>query len=86
MTLVLILFFVFLLAGMPVALPSASLAAFSCRRLLALTMPVQLILSETQLLHCWLFRCLLAGNLLNETGITKLLPQYSLDTCMGSPK
>ena len=67
MTLVLILFFIFLLTGMPVALPSASLALrFSAGSYLPLTMPVQLILSETRLAPLAIPMFVFAGNLMNE--------------------
>ncbi len=80
MTLVLILFFVFLLAGMPVAfaIGIAGFAFFLQESYLPLTMPVQLILSETQafaLLAIPMF--VFAGNLMNETGITKRLMEFA---------
>ncbi|HSR13056.1 MAG TPA: TRAP transporter large permease [Thermodesulfobacteriota bacterium] len=74
MTLVVILFFVFMLMGMPVpfAFGISGVAFFLLNPTLPLTMPVQQILSQTQnflLLAIPLF--ILAGNLLNETGITE---------------
>jgi tripartite ATP-independent transporter DctM subunit len=80
MTLVLILFFIFLLTGMPVAfaIGIAGFAFFLQESYLPLTMPVQLILSETQafaLLAIPMF--VFAGNLMNETGITKRLLEFA---------
>ncbi len=74
MTLVLILFFLFMLMGMPVpfALGISGVAFFLLNPTLPLTMPVQQVLSQTQnflLLAIPLF--VLAGNLLNATGITE---------------
>ena len=74
MTLVLILFFLFMLMGMPVAFAFgiSGVAFFLLHPNLPLTMPVQQVLSQTQnflLLAIPLF--ILAGNLLNETGITE---------------
>ena len=74
MTLVLILFFLFMLMGMPVAFAFgiSGVAFFLLQPTLPLTMPVQQVLSQTQnflLLAIPLF--VLAGNLLNETGITE---------------
>ncbi|MFB3816483.1 MAG: TRAP transporter large permease [Candidatus Methylomirabilales bacterium] len=74
MTLVVILFFLFMLMGMPVAFAFgiSGVAFFLMQPTLPLTMPVQLVLSQTQnflLLAIPLF--VLAGNLLNETGITE---------------
>ncbi len=74
MTLVLILFFLFMLMGMPVpfAFGISGVAFFLLNPTLPLTMPVQQVLSQTQnflLLAIPLF--ILAGNLLNETGITE---------------
>jgi len=69
-----ILFFLFMLMGMPVpfAFGISGVAFFLLHPTLPLTMPVQLVLSQTQnflLLAIPLF--VLAGNLLNETGITE---------------
>jgi tripartite ATP-independent transporter DctM subunit len=74
MTLVAILFFLFMLMGMPVpfAFGISGVAFFLLHPTLPLTMPVQQVLSQTQnflLLAIPLF--VLAGNLLNETGITE---------------
>ena len=74
MTLVLILFFLFMFMGMPIpfALGISGVAFFLLQPTLPLTMPVQQVLSQTQnflLLAIPLF--ILAGNLLNETGITE---------------
>jgi len=74
MTLVLILFFLFMLMGMPVpfAFGISGVTFFLQQPTLPLTMPVQQVLSQTQnflLLAIPLF--ILAGNLLNETGITE---------------
>ena len=74
MTLVMILFFLFMLMGMPVpfAIGISGVAFFLLNPTLPLTMPVQQVLSQTQnflLLAIPLF--VLAGNLLNETGITE---------------
>lgn len=75
MTLVIILFTLFVLMGMPVAFAfGISGVAFFLQQTssLPLTIPVQLVLSQTQsflLLAIPLF--VLAGNLLNETGITE---------------
>jgi len=74
MTLVLILFFLFLLMGMPVAFAFgiSGIAFFLQQPTLPLTMPIQQVLSQTQnflLLAIPLF--VLAGNLLNETGLTE---------------
>lgn len=73
MTLVIILFTVFMLMGMPVAFAFgiSGVAFFLQQSTLPLTIPVQLVLSQTQsflLLAIPLF--VLAGNLLTETGIT----------------
>lgn len=73
MTLVVILFFLFMVMGMPVAFAFgiSGVAFFLLHLNLPLTMPVQQVLSQTQnflLLAIPLF--VLAGNLLNETGIT----------------
>lgn len=73
MTLVLILFVLFMLMGMPVAFAFgiSGIAFFLMQPTLPLTMPVQQVLSQTQnflLLAIPLF--VLAGNLLNETGLT----------------
>jgi tripartite ATP-independent transporter DctM subunit len=74
MTLVLILFIFFMLMGMPVAFAFgiSGVAFFLLQPTLPLTMPVQQVLSQTQnflLLAIPLF--VLAGNLLNETGLTE---------------
>lgn len=74
MTLVMILFFLFMLMGMPIpfALGISGVAFFLLHPTLPLTMPVQQVLSQTQnflLLAIPLF--VFAGNLLNETGITE---------------
>ena len=74
MTLVMILFFLFMLMGMPVpfAFGISGVAFFLQNPTLPLTMPVQQVLSQTQnflLLAIPLF--ILAGNLLNESGITE---------------
>jgi len=74
MTLVVILFFLFMVMGMPVAFAFgiSGVAFFLLNPTLPLTMPVQQVLSQTQnflLLAIPLF--ILAGNLLNETGITE---------------
>jgi tripartite ATP-independent transporter DctM subunit len=73
-TLVAILFFLFMLMGMPVpfAFGISGVAFFLQHGTLPLTMPVQQVLSQTQnflLLAIPLF--ILAGNLLNESGITE---------------
>ncbi len=69
-----ILFFLFMLMGMPVpfAFGISGVAFFFQNPTLPLTMPVQQVLSQTQnflLLAIPLF--ILAGNLLNESGITE---------------
>ena len=74
MTLVAILFVLFMLMGMPVpfAFGISGVAFFLQQPTLPLTMPVQQVLSQTQnflLLAIPLF--IFAGNLLNETGITE---------------
>jgi tripartite ATP-independent transporter DctM subunit len=73
-TVVAILFIVFMLMGMPVpfAFGISGIAFFLQNPTLPLTMPVQQVLSQTQnflLLAIPLF--ILAGNLLNESGITE---------------
>jgi tripartite ATP-independent transporter DctM subunit len=73
-TLVVILFFLFMVMGMPVAFAFgiSGVAFFLFQPTLPWTMPVQLVLSQTQnflLLAIPLF--IFAGNLLNETGITE---------------
>lgn len=73
MTLVAILFLLFMLMGMPVpfAFGISGVAFFLQHSTLPLTMPVQQVLSQTQnflLLAIPLF--IFAGNLLNESGIT----------------
>jgi tripartite ATP-independent transporter DctM subunit len=74
MTLVLVLFVVFMLMGMPVAfaLGISGMAFFLQEPTLPMTIPPQIVLSQTQsflLLAIPLF--ILAGNLLNESGITQ---------------
>ena len=74
MTLVMLLFVAFILMGMPVAFAFgiSGVVFFLQQPTLPLTIPVQLVLSQTQsflLLAIPLF--VLAGNLLNETGITE---------------
>jgi tripartite ATP-independent transporter DctM subunit len=69
-----ILFFLFMFMGMPIpfALGISGVAFFLQQPTLPLTMPVQQVLSQTQnflLLAIPLF--ILAGNLLNESGITE---------------
>jgi len=69
-----VLFFLFMVMGMPVAFAFgiSGVAFFLLHPNLPLTMPVQQVLSQTQnflLLAIPLF--VLAGNLLNETGITE---------------
>jgi len=80
MLLVFILFFVFLLLGMPVAfaIGISGFVFFIQQPTLPFTMPVQLILSQTQnfpLLAIPMF--IFAGNLMNNTGITKRLIKLS---------
>ncbi len=80
MLLVFILFFVFLLLGMPVAfaIGISGFVFFIQQPTLPFTMPVQLILSQTQnfpLLAIPMF--IFAGNLMNNTGITKRLVKLS---------
>ncbi|NMA70483.1 MAG: TRAP transporter large permease subunit, partial [Firmicutes bacterium] len=72
MTLVLVAFLVLLLLGMPVAfaIGIAGFLFFLQQPHLPLTMPVQLVLSETQsfsLLAIPMF--VFAGNLMNATGV-----------------
>jgi tripartite ATP-independent transporter DctM subunit len=74
MLIVIILFILFMFMGMPVAFAFgiSGIAFFLQQGSLPLTIPVQLVLSQTQnflLLAIPLF--VLAGNLLNETGITE---------------
>ena len=74
MTLVLVLFLLFMFMGMPVAfaLGISGMAFFLQEPTLPMTIPVQVVLSQTQsflLLAVPLF--ILAGNLLNESGITE---------------
>src|SRR5512134_3135482 len=74
MTLVAILFFLIMLMGMPIhfAFGISGVAFFLLHLNLPLTMPIQQVLSQTQnflLLAIPLF--VLAGNLLNETGLTE---------------
>ena len=80
MTLVLIVFAVLLVLGMPVAfaMAIAGFIFFLQHPMLPLTMPVQRILSETQsfsLLAIPMF--VFAGNLMNETGITRRLMKFA---------
>ncbi len=80
MLLVFILFVVFLLLGMPVAfaIGISGFVFFIQQSTLPFTMPVQLILSQTQnftLLAIPTF--IFAGNLMNNTGITKRLIKFS---------
>ncbi|HDK27052.1 MAG TPA: TRAP transporter large permease subunit [Candidatus Atribacteria bacterium] len=80
MLLVFILFIVFLLMGMPVAfaIGISGFVFFIQQPTLPFTMPVQLILSQTQnftLLAIPTF--IFAGNLMNNTGITKRLVRLS---------
>ncbi len=80
MLLVFILFVVFLLLGMPVAfaIGISGFVFFIQQPTLPFTMPVQLILSQTQnftLLAIPTF--IFAGNLMNNTGITKRLIKFS---------
>jgi len=80
MLLVFILFIVFLLMGMPVAfaIGISGFVFFIQQPTLPFTMPVQLILSQTQnftLLAIPMF--IFAGNLMNNTGITKRLVRLS---------
>ena len=80
MTLVLIVFAVLLVLGMPVAfaMAIAGFIFFLQQPMLPLTMPVQRILSETQsfsLLAIPMF--VFAGNLMNETGITRRLMKFA---------
>jgi TRAP-type mannitol/chloroaromatic compound transport system permease large subunit len=74
MTVVLFLFLLFMLMGMPVAfaLGISGAVFFLQEPDLPMTIPVQVVLSQTQsflLLAIPLF--ILAGNLLNESGITE---------------
>ena len=74
MTLVLVLFLLFMLMGMPVAfaLGISGTVFFLQQPTLPMTIPAQVVLSQTQsflLLAIPLF--ILAGNLLNESGITE---------------
>ena len=76
MIIVAILFFVFMMLGMPIAfaIGISGFVYFLQQPTLVLTMPVQLVLTQTQnfvMLSIPLF--VLAGNLLNETGITRRL-------------
>jgi len=80
MLLVFILFVVFLLLGMPVAfaIGISGFVFFIQQPTLPFTMPVQLILSQTQnftLLAIPTF--IFAGNLMNNTGITKRLVHFA---------
>jgi len=80
MLLVFILFFIFLLLGMPVAfaIGISGFVFFIQQPTLPFTMPVQLILSQTQnftLLAIPTF--IFAGNLMNNTGITKRLVNFA---------
>ncbi|GAB2724447.1 TRAP transporter large permease [Paenibacillus thermoaerophilus] len=76
MVLVIVLFFLFMLMGMPVAfaIGIAGAVFFLQQPTLSFTVPVQLVLTQTQsfvLLAIPMF--IFAGNLLNETGITHRL-------------
>lgn len=80
MLLVFLLFAVFLLLGMPVAfaIGISGFVFFIQQPTLPFTMPVQLIISQTQnfpLLAIPMF--IFAGNLMNNTGITKRLVKLS---------
>lgn len=80
MTVVLIVFVVLLVLGMPVAfaIGIAGFVFFLRDPFLPLTMPVQLALSETQnfaLLAIPMF--VMAGNLMNETGVTDRLVLFA---------
>ncbi|GAB4112262.1 MAG: TRAP transporter large permease [Candidatus Caldatribacteriota bacterium] len=80
MLLVFVLFILFLLLGMPVAfaIGISGFVFFIQQPTLPFTMPVQLILSQTQnftLLAIPTF--IFAGNLMNNTGITKRLVQFA---------
>ena len=80
MLLVFLLFAVFLLLGMPVAfaIGISGFVFFIQQPTLPFTMPVQIVLSQTQnftLLAIPTF--IFAGNLMNNTGITKRLVRFS---------
>jgi tripartite ATP-independent transporter DctM subunit len=80
MELVIILFFALMLMGMPVAfaIGISGSAFFLQQQTLSFTIPVQLVLTQTQsfvLLAIPLF--VFAGNLLNETGITLRLMTFA---------
>jgi len=80
MILVFIAFFIMMILGMPVAfaIGIAGVLFFLQNPMLPLTMPAQLVLTQTQnfvLLAIPLF--IFSGNLLNETGITKRLIKLS---------
>ncbi len=80
MLLVMVLFFLFMAMGMPVAfaIGISGAAFFLQQETLSFTIPVQLVLSQTQsfvLLAIPLF--VFAGNLLNETGITSRLMRFA---------
>ncbi|MGE5587874.1 MAG: TRAP transporter large permease [Clostridia bacterium] len=80
MTWVLVVFVVLLVLGMPVvfAIGISGFVFFLQQPSLPLTMPVQRVLSETQnfaLLAIPMF--IFAGNLMNETGITKRLVKFA---------
>ena len=80
MLLVMILFFVFMLMGMPIAFAIGISGAvfFLQQSTIPYTVPIQLVVSQTQsftLLAIPLF--IFAGNLLNETGITNRLIKLS---------
>lgn len=80
MTLVLVIFAVLLILGMPVvfAIGISGFIFFVQQPTLPFTMPVQRILSETQsfsLLAIPMF--IFAGNLMNETGITSRLVKFA---------
>lgn len=80
MTLVAVAFLVLLVLGMPVAfaIGIAGFLFFVQQPFLPYSMPVQLVLSETQnfsLLAIPMF--VFAGNLMNETGVTKRLVRFA---------
>lgn len=80
MTLVLILFLVFMVMGMPIAfaIGISGFVFFLQQSSIPYTVPIQLVVSQTQsftLLAIPLF--IFAGNLLNETGITDRLIKLS---------
>jgi len=80
MTLVVVAFFVFVVLGMPIAfaIGISGILFFIGQDTLSFTIPVQLTLTQTQnfaILAIPLF--IFAGNLLNETGITRHLMKLS---------